>query len=78
MENHHEPNLNPPKIEQVSEYRNSTRRAGEAAPPDAAKALKGTQTIEGIREAAEARRQQSRSWSTRDIGPRTSGNKDSK
>jgi hypothetical protein len=72
------PNLNEPKIEQYSEYRNTTRRGSEPAPPDAAKALKGTTTIEGIREAAEARRQQSRSWADRDIGPRSSGNRDSK
>ena len=67
-----------PKIEQYSEYRNTTRKGNEPAPPAAAKALKGTNTIEGIREAAEARRQQSRSWSTRDVGPRSSGNRDSK
>jgi hypothetical protein len=72
------PNLETPKIEQVSEYRNTTRRGSEPAPPDAAKALKGTTTREGIEQAAEARRQQSRSWADRDVGPRSSGNRDSK
>lgn len=69
---------NEPKIEQYSEYRNTTRKGSEPAPPDAAKALRGTNTIAGIREAAEARRAQSASWSTRDVGPRSPGNRDSK
>ena len=66
----------PPPIEAVSEYKNSTRRAGEAAPPRAAQFGKGATNINEIREATEARRQQSRSCSTRDIGPRSSGNRD--
>jgi hypothetical protein len=72
------PNLETPKIEQVSEYRDSTRTGSQPPPPDAARALKGTQTIEGIREATEARRQQSNSWSTRDVGPEPLANRDSK
>lgn len=68
----------PPPIEQRGEYRVTTRRGTEPAPPDAATALKGTTTREGIEQAAAARRQQSRSWSTRDTGPRSSGNRDSK
>ena len=71
MGNDSKPNLNEPKIEAYSEYRNTTRRGSEPAPPEAAKALRGTTTIEGIREAAEARRQQSASWSTRDTGQTT-------
>ena len=69
---------NPPPIQQRGEYRVTTRQGSQPAPPAAAAALKGTQTIEGIREAAEARRRQSASWSTRDIGPRSSGNRNSK
>ena len=65
-----EPNLNPPKIEQYFEYRNTTRRGSEPAPPDAAKALRGTNTIEEIREATEARRAQSASWAKRPTTPR--------
>jgi hypothetical protein len=68
----------PPPIEQRGEYRNTTRRGSEPAPPAAATALKGTQTIEGIREAAEARRRQSASWSDRDVGPQSQANHDSK
>jgi hypothetical protein len=68
----------PPPIEQYSEYRNTTRRGSEPAPPDAAKALRGTTTLEGIKQATEARRQQSRSWSTRDVGPQSQANHDSK
>jgi hypothetical protein len=60
----------PPPIEQRGEYRVTTRQGSQPAPPDAATALKGTQTIEGIREACEARRQQSESCRYRDTGPR--------
>lgn len=65
----------PPPIEQISEFRNSTRRAGEAAPPRAAQFGKGARNLDEIREATEARRRQSASWTNRDIGPRT-GNHD--
>ena len=44
----------PPPIEQVGEYRNSTRRAGEAAPPRASEFGKGATNSEQIREATEA------------------------
>lgn len=53
MGNDSKPNLETPKIEQVSGYRNSTRQGSQPAPPDAAKALRGTNTIEGIRQASE-------------------------
>jgi hypothetical protein len=72
----HTPNLGAPKVEQVSEYRNSTRRAGEAAPPRAAEFGKGATNINEIREAAEARRKQSESWRYRDVGKRTPGSRD--
>lgn len=73
MSNLSKPNLSEPKIEAYSENRNTTRRGTEPAPPEAAKALRGTQTIEGIREATEARRKQSASWTNRDTGPRSGG-----
>jgi hypothetical protein len=72
------PNLETPKIEQRGEYRVTTNRGSQPQPPDAATALKGTQTREGIEQAAEARRQNSRSWSTRDVGPQSLANHDSK
>jgi hypothetical protein len=72
------PTLAPPKIEQFGEFKNTTRRGDEPRPPDAARALRGTQTIEGIREAAEARRRQSASWATRDVGPQNLANRNSK
>jgi hypothetical protein len=68
----------PSPIEAVSEYKNSTRRAGEAAPPRAAQFNKGATNIGQIREATEARRQQSNSWATRDVGPQELANRDSK
>ena len=68
----------PPPIEQRGEYRVSTRQGSQPLPPDAATALKGTQTREGIEQAAEARRQQSRSWSERDVGPQELANPNSK
>jgi hypothetical protein len=61
----------PPPIEQVSEYKNSTRRPGEAAPPRAAEFGKGATSIEQVREATEARRRQSASWVNRNTGPHT-------
>jgi hypothetical protein len=72
------PNLNPPVVEQRGEYRVTTNQGRQPQPPAAATALKGTQTIEGIREAAEARRRQSASWATRDVGPQNLANRDSK
>jgi hypothetical protein len=67
-----------PPIEQRGEYRVSTRQGTQPLPPDAATALKGTNSIEGIRQAAEARRQQSNSWATRDVGPQELANPNSK
>jgi hypothetical protein len=67
------PNLNPPVVEQRGEYRVTTRQGSQPAPPDAARALKGTQTLQGIQDACDARRKQSASWSTRDTGPKTPG-----
>jgi hypothetical protein len=67
-----------PPIEQISEFRNTTRQGSQPLPPDAATALKGTTTREGIEQAAEARRQQSRSWSERDVGPQELANPNSK
>jgi hypothetical protein len=50
------PNTATPKIERHSEYR------GNSA-PDAARALRGTTTLEGIKQATEARRANSEAWS---------------
>jgi hypothetical protein len=65
MGNASKADLNAPKIEQVSEYRNTTRRGSEPAPPRAAEFGKGATSIEQIREATEARREQSASWTNR-------------
>jgi hypothetical protein len=72
------PNLNPPVIEQRGEYRVTTRQGSQPAPPDAARALKGTQTLQGIQDACDARRKQSESWSMRDTGKTTPGHSDHK
>jgi hypothetical protein len=72
------PNLNPPNIEQVSEYRRTTNQGSQPQPPRAAQYGKGASGIEQIREATEARRKQSASWSTRDVGPQTYANPQSK
>jgi hypothetical protein len=61
-----EPNFNKPQIEQVSEFRNTTRRGSEPAPPRASEFAKGARTVAEIHEAAEARREQSKSWANRD------------
>jgi hypothetical protein len=68
----------PPPIEQRGEYRVTTRQGSQPAPPAATTALKGVTKRQGIEEACEARRQQSRSWSTRDVGPQSQANHDSK
>jgi hypothetical protein len=67
-----------PKIEQVSEYRNTTRRGSEPAPPKAARFGVGASNIKDITDACAARRQQSSSLSTRDVGPQSQANHDSK
>ena len=72
------PTLTPPKVEQVSEYRVTTNQGSQPQPPAAAMALKGTQTLEGIKQAAEVRRQQSKSWRNRDVGSEKFANRDSK
>ena len=72
------PNTNPPNIEQVSEFRRTTNRGSQPAPPRAAEFGKGATNIEQIREATEARRKQSASWSTRDTGRTTPGGPDHK
>jgi len=46
-----------PRIEQVSEYRNSTRRGSEPAPPKAARFGVGASSAQEIAEASAARRQ---------------------
>ena len=58
------------RIEQVSEYRNSTRRGSEPAPPKAARFGVGASSAQEIAEASAARRQQSNSWSNRFTGNR--------
>jgi hypothetical protein len=74
----HKRNLAPPRVEQVSEFRHTTNRGSEPQPPRAAQFGKGATNIEQIRDATEARRQQSASWSTRDVGPQTYANHNSK
>jgi hypothetical protein len=63
----------PPPIEQVSEYRNTTRTGSQPPPPAGAQFGKGMRTIQEIEEATSARRKQSASWSNRDTGPRSGG-----
>lgn len=72
------PNLNPPKIEQVSEYRNTTRTGSQPPPPKGAQYGKGMRSIQEIEEATSARRRQSASWATRDTGQKTPGRSDHK
>jgi hypothetical protein len=69
---------NAPNIEQVSEFRRTMNRGSEPAPPRAAEFGKGATSIEQIREATEARRQQSALWTNRDKGPVTPGHSDHK
>jgi hypothetical protein len=60
-----------PPIEQVGPYRNNTA-------PAAAKAGVGAKSLAEIQEALDARRRHNEALSKRDIGPRSSGNRDSK
>jgi hypothetical protein len=73
MGDYHKADTNPPNIEQVSEFRRTTNRAGQPQPPKAAEFGKGATDMQQIREATEARRQQSESWRNRDTGPTTPG-----
>jgi hypothetical protein len=67
------PNLETPKGEQISEYRNGTA-------PKAANRYggRGATSLQDIQDALDARRRHNESLSNRDIGPRSSGNRDSK
>jgi hypothetical protein len=67
----HSPNLETPRIESVAGY-----KTGKA--PDAATFNRGAKSVAEIAEAAEARRQHGRDVQNRSIGPRSSGNRDSK
>ena len=70
MQNFHKSNTDKPNVEQVSEFRNTTRRGSEPAPPKAARFGVGASNVNEIAEAATARRQQSNSWSNRFTGNR--------
>jgi hypothetical protein len=59
----------PAKVEHVSTYKNGTA-------PRAAEFGKGARNIEEIRQATEARRQNSAQWSNKSTGPRTPGSRD--
>ena len=60
-----------PPIERVGPYRQGTQ-------PAAAEFNRGAQTIEQIRQATEARRAHNESLSSRPLGPRSRGNRDSR
>jgi hypothetical protein len=73
MTDANKPNLNEPKIEQVNVYRNGT------APKAAIRyGGRGATSLQDIQDALNARRRHNEGLSKRDIGPRTSGNRDSK
>ena len=62
MRNDHRVSHEKPRIEQVCEFRNTTRRDTEPVAPQAAQFGKGASNVNEIAEAAAARRQQSNSW----------------